>query len=104
VIAAATPLITPYAFNYDLTAITICITWRLLEPSAQDGSNTRTLLCAAWLAPAWLMISNMAGLPLSPLALAPLFGLSVLWAVRDGRSRRGPAPALAAGELSPVHA
>ena len=94
VLAAATPLITPYAFNYDLTALTLCLTARLLQPP--QATPNRLLLMVAWLMPIWLMVSNAAGVGLAPLILVPSFLVAVgeatggHWPARRGLSILGP--------------
>ena len=94
VLAAATPLITPYAFNYDLTALTLCLTARLLQPP--QATPNRLLLMVAWLMPIWLMVSNAAGVGRAPLSLVPTFLVAVgeaaggHWPARRGLSILGP--------------
>jgi hypothetical protein len=74
-LASATPLATPYAFNYDLTALAAVIVWRLCRPLPQDGRTT--ILFLAWIIPVLSMYLNGFGLGLAPLILAMVFALGV---------------------------
>ncbi|UHC16580.1 DUF2029 domain-containing protein [Methylobacterium currus] len=92
-LAAAAPLLTPYAFNYDLTALAAVLVWRLAaaEPGAQPGRVT----VFAWLAPTLMMPLQMVGFGGTPLMLVALFGLLVREAVGTAPARQD-AQALAA--------
>ncbi len=74
ILATATPLATPYAFNYDLTAVSAVVAWRLLA-RAEEGPETtpRPLLVLAWLTPILMMPLNILHVPIAPVALLPLF-------------------------------
>ncbi len=58
-VAVAAVLLTPYAFNYDLTAIAAVLVWRLFGAPARTAPVLVTAL--AWLAPALLMLVRFAG-------------------------------------------
>ena len=97
VLASATPLVTPYAFNYDLTALTAVLVWQLCRPSAPDQLGRNLILFLGWMTPALAMYLNVSGLGLAPFALAAVFVLSVREAARDGVGVRRvsmPAPAV----------
>jgi hypothetical protein len=81
VIAAAVPLVTPYAFNYDLTALAAVLVWKLC---GRPGEAPGPLHLFVWLAPALMMSVPMPGAV--PAALVTLFVLSV-------REANGAAPA-----------
>ena len=77
--AAATPLLPPYFYDYDLvlTAVPIAIL-------AADGLNrgwvpgVRTVLVLAWIAPLLAtVLARFAGVPLMPLALLALFAMTL---------------------------
>jgi len=71
-IAAATPLITPYAFNYDLTALSAAIAWLVVE-RARLPDGGRLVLLTAWLVPALVMVPGFSTLGLAPLILIAAF-------------------------------
>jgi hypothetical protein len=76
VLVSAVPLITPYAFNYDLTALAAVLTWKLFQPLPAERSRFYLML-AAWFMPILLMYFNMKGIGAAPFALAGIFVLSV---------------------------
>lgn len=76
VLVCAVPLVTPYAFNYDLTAIAAVIVWRLTGTIRSEGGSNLVWLFA-WLAPTAMMPLNIMGLGLAPLALLGAFVMSV---------------------------
>lgn len=83
------PLLTPYAFNYDLTAVAAVIVWRLVGPSA-DAVSPRLL--AAWLIPVVMMPLNMLGLGIAPVALLAFYLTVLTEIVRGTAASRAPAP------------
>lgn len=76
VLVSAVPLITPYAFNYDLTALAAVLTWKLFQPLPAERSRIY-LIFAAWVVPILLMYLNMRGVGAAPFALVGIFVLSV---------------------------
>lgn len=76
VLISATPLITPYAFNYDLTALAAVLTWKLFRP-LPPGRWQIYLVFAAWLVPMLLVYFNMMRVGVAPFVLAGIFVLSV---------------------------
>jgi hypothetical protein len=81
-VACATVLVSPYAFNYDLTAVSAGLVWMLagrLPLRAEFGA----IYLLAWLAPAAMMYFNMAGLGIVPLALLALYGVVLRDAVSE---------------------
>lgn len=76
VLATAAPLVTPYAFDYDLTAVAAVLVWLLFGrlPWRPAWSGVYLL---AWVAPIAMMYLNMQGLGLFPLVLIALFALAV---------------------------
>ncbi|CAN5180512.1 glycosyltransferase family 87 protein [soil metagenome] len=87
VLAAAAALVTPYAFNYDLTALTMAIVWKLTDSRPLRRSDM-AILFAAYIAPLAGMYGNMVGAALTPLALLAVFAI----AVRDTGPVRQYAP------------
>ncbi len=77
VLASATVLVTPYAFNYDLTAITAALIWVLTGRLPWRPSWSPVYLLA-WLAPSAMMLLNMRGFGAMPIALIALFVLSLI--------------------------
>ena len=82
VVASATPLALPYAFNYDLPCTAIIMVWMLagritLRPSL------RLALLFAWLAPFLSMMNGtLHQLAVTPAALTWLFALSLTMAAQ----------------------
>jgi hypothetical protein len=79
VLVSAAPLITPYAFNYDLTALAAVLTWKLFRPLPAERLWIYLILAAAWFMPILLVYFNIMGVgaALTALALAAIFALSV---------------------------
>jgi hypothetical protein len=71
VLAAAVPLLTPYAFNYDLTAIAAVLVWRFL--SREHPPLPTSVVALAWLAPTVIMPLQILGFGGMSLALITLF-------------------------------
>ena len=87
VLAAAAPLLTPYAFNYDLTALSAVLVWMLCgRLPLRPGWGIVCLL--AWTAPAATMYLNRLGLGVTPLVLVLFFVLSL----RDATTEPLPRP------------
>lgn len=76
VIACAAPLATPYAFNYDLTAMSAALVWLLFGRLPWRSAGTVVYLIA-WVTPIMVMYSNPFGFDFAPLAVLILFGLAV---------------------------
>ena len=94
-VACAVPLLTPYAFNYDLTALAAVIVWRLCSPEPEPAMPR---LFAGWLIPALLMPLNMFGIGFAPLVLLALYLTVLLETVSSAKRAAAPdagAPALA---------
>jgi hypothetical protein len=89
VLASAAPLVTPYAFNYDLTALAAVLVWQLAGPLLQDRGRT-LLLALGWLVPILAMYLNVGGVGVAPLILAAVFALSVCQAAGHPAVRPGP--------------
>jgi hypothetical protein len=83
VIASAAPLITPYAFNYDLTAVTACLIWRFLDAPPRQLSFKNLIFRAGWLIPIALMPLNQMGVGIAPAVLIAVFAVAVREAVGD---------------------
>ncbi|MFH6781750.1 MULTISPECIES: glycosyltransferase family 87 protein [Methylobacterium] len=74
-LAAAVPLLTPYAFNYDLTALAAVLVWRL--SAVEPGTQPDRVTVFAWLGPTLTMPLQMMGFAGMPLVLGALFGVLV---------------------------
>jgi hypothetical protein len=86
VLVTATVLVTPYALNYDLAALTAVILWRLTDPQP-IGLVRGVVLALGWLIPLGAMYLNNRGIGLTPVVLAGLFALAVHDAVPDLKLR-----------------
>jgi len=82
VLACAATLITPYAFDYDLTAIAVCLVWIMFGRLPWRPAWTGIYLLA-WLSPTLMMYVNAAGVGVMPLVQIALFGLSLREAASD---------------------
>jgi hypothetical protein len=89
VVACAAPLVTPYAFNYDLTALAAAVVWTLFRPSTPGPVRT-SLLGLGWLIPILAMYGNIYNIGLAPVALAVMFGFAVHEANRSATPRPEP--------------
>jgi hypothetical protein len=92
-LASAAPLLTPYAFNYDLTALAAVLVWKLAGPSRLEDAPALYFL--AWLAPIVPMALNLNVGPVVPIVLLAVFLKSVQEAVGDRHASAG----FAAGSL-----
>jgi len=93
VLASAAPLVTPYVFNYDLTALAAALVWTLCRTPQHEFGRGLLLflgwmtpirglvLFLGWIVPVLAMYLNEIGLGLAPLALAAVFALSVYDAI-----------------------
>jgi hypothetical protein len=100
-------LVSPYAFNYDLTAVTAGLVW-MLAGRLPLRPELGALYLLAWIAPAAMMYLNMAGIGVMPLALVALYGIVLREAASapaGDRAPAGTAPLLTAGSpgAAPLH-
>lgn len=72
VVMAATPLATPYAFNYDLTALSAMIVWRLTSDTPLAPLH-RAIYVLAWLAPVLTECLALSGVGLMAIPLLFVF-------------------------------
>ncbi len=89
---AATPLVTPYAWSYDLVALGAVMAWRLTAEPAERGWRT-WLWTAGYLLPALSMLVEIFAVPIAPAVLATVFA-GLAWEALRGE-RRALAPLLA---------
>ncbi|HEX8666493.1 MAG TPA: glycosyltransferase family 87 protein [Beijerinckiaceae bacterium] len=80
VVVAAVPLLTPYAFNYDLVALAAVLVWKLCE--RRPGEAPSALHLFAWLVPTLMMSVPMPGA--APVALVAMFAMAVREAAAEG--------------------
>jgi hypothetical protein len=85
-LASGTLLVSPYVFNYDMTALTAAILWVMLTRGPLSMTAT-VALGAAWIAPAATWTLNGSGLGLSPLAYGGAFIVAVKM-ILDERTAR----------------
>ncbi len=77
ILATAAQLVTPYAFNYDLTLISVVVAWRLIEADLSHQAGRNSLYCLAWITPILLMPLNLRGVPIAPPVLLGLFACAI---------------------------
>ncbi len=76
VLAAATPLVTPYAFNYDLTWLAAVLVW-MLSSRLPWRPEWSALALLGWVLPLASMYAAMLGIAIAPLILLLLFWASL---------------------------
>ena len=81
VLVTAAPLVTPYAFNYDLVGMAAVLVWMLFG-QLRLRSEWSGVCFLAWIAPIAMMYLNSMGLGVMPLALMGLFVMSVVTTVQ----------------------
>jgi hypothetical protein len=96
VLVAAVPLITPYAFNYDLTALAAVLTWKLFRPLPAERWRVY-LIFAAWFVPILLMYFNTMRVA-APFVLAGIFALSVYEALGERSPEISPKLSIPEGQ------
>jgi Glycosyltransferase family 87 len=84
ILTSAAALMTPYAFNYDLTALSAALTWRLIETDG-DSEAKRLLFRVAWLMPILIMPLNALHVGLAPLVILAVFATAAAEAARPPR-------------------
>jgi hypothetical protein len=87
VLAAATPLVTPYAFNYDLTWLAAVQVW-MLSGRLCWRPEWSALSLVGWALPLAAMYAAMLGLGIAPLVLILLFWASL----REAAAAPAPTP------------
>ncbi|WP_375410333.1 glycosyltransferase 87 family protein [uncultured Methylobacterium sp.] len=96
VLAAAAMLLTPYAFNYDLTAVAAILTWRLFRADGEEAPGRVTIL--AWVLPAMIMPLQMHGFGGGSLVLIALFAVLIREVAAEMPQTAPPmSPAMALG-------
>jgi hypothetical protein len=88
VLVCAAPLLTPYAFNYDMTAVAGVLVWGFFGQVPIARHNVIAAL--NWLAPTMTMYLNLSGFGIMPFALVLLF-VAALDRVRSPVLREMPA-------------
>lgn len=82
VLASAAPLLTPYAFNYDLTALAAALIW-MIEGRLSWSRKWRPVCFLAYIAPVAMMGLQAQGLGLMPFVLVAVFLMSLHEACRS---------------------
>jgi hypothetical protein len=88
ILLTATLLASPYAFNYDMTALSamlLCVMAGLSNTAYRQGELL--VFIATWSLPMMVLTLNGAGIPLGPIVLAAMLAYLVLRARDEGRSR-----------------
>ena len=83
VLTTATLLVTPYAFNYDMTALSVAIVWTLVG-RLEWRPAWSTVYLLGWIAPLATIFMSNVGIPMTPFIVAALFVLAVREAL-DGQ-------------------
>ncbi len=102
VVALATPLATPYAFNYDLTAMSAMLAWRLCADTPLTPFRSAAYV-VAWLAPTLMMLIGLTGPELMAAAIAPALIVALAEVGDAARSQGvpdGEAPATTCASLT----
>ncbi|GGH19923.1 hypothetical protein GCM10007036_23160 [Alsobacter metallidurans] len=91
--AAAAPLMTPYIFFYDLTALSGVLVWRMLDDGpGRPSSGLKAIYVFAWMAPCVLLYLNVVGIGATALVLAAVFGATMMeaygWRSREDSNFR----------------
>ncbi|MEM9359194.1 MAG: glycosyltransferase family 87 protein [Pseudomonadota bacterium] len=76
VVATAVPLMTPYAFNYDLTTTAAAVAWLIVGPLAMP-QKYRLLLFMVWLVPALVMMPLVRCWGVPQIFMLAIFAISV---------------------------
>jgi hypothetical protein len=82
VLVIASLLITPYSFNYDFTALTAILVWKLCSPWPEDWGR-RALYALTYFSPVLLMYLNAVNLAFMPGLLVVLFAIAIQEAAED---------------------
>ncbi len=82
VLVIASLLITPYSFNYDFTALSAILVWKLCRPWPEDWGR-RAQYMLTYLSPVLLMYLNAINLAFMPGLLIILFAVAVQEAAED---------------------
>jgi hypothetical protein len=93
ILATAAPLVTPYAFNYDLTMVSVVIAWRLIEGDMSHRASLKILYYLAWITPVLLMPLSLRAIAIAPVVLFALFACTIAEVIRSQPvlARRWPA-------------
>lgn len=86
VLVSATPLISPYVMNYDLTAPAVVLTWYLTGTLPVER-RWGLIVFLAWLTPITVIYTQRLGLPLAPLVHVGIFAIAVHEAARNATAR-----------------
>lgn len=76
VLTTATLLVTPYAFNYDMTAVAVVIVWTLFN-RLEWRPAWSTIYLLGWVMPLATVFLTNVSLPVTPLVFGALFVLAV---------------------------
>lgn len=88
VLVAATPLISPYVMNYDLTALAVVLTW-YLTGSLPVTRRWGLFVFLAWLTPITVIYTQRLGIPVAPFVHASIFAIAIHEAARNGQPSLG---------------
>lgn len=86
VLVSATPLISPYVMNYDLTAPAVVLTWYLTGTLPVER-RWGLFVFLAWLTPITVIYTQRLGIPFAPLVHIGIFAIAVREAARHATTR-----------------
>lgn len=95
VLAVATFLVTPYAYNYDMTLVSVAVLWALGHATKTGFlPGEKLLLVAVWILPLAVMPAGYNGLPVAPLVLGGFLAVLLAriygWAPKPALPRSMP--------------
>jgi hypothetical protein len=88
-VTSGTLLATPYAFNYDATALTGAMLWVMAAIPTFDARE-RVVFGLAWIGPVLVWPLHLSGIGVTPLILAGIFILTVVRILRSPQKTAAP--------------
>ncbi len=88
-LVAAIPLVTPFAYDYDLVILLLPIAWLILESQRAPLKHAEiAVMVLVWMLPSWWMLALVreTGVQFGPLILLALYGVILIRALRTQRA------------------
>ncbi len=89
-LVAAIPLVTPFAYDYDLVILLLPVAWLVLEAQRAPLKHAEiAVMVLAWALPSWWMLTLVreTGVQFGPVILLSLYGVILNRALRADRNR-----------------
>jgi hypothetical protein len=89
-LVAAIPLVTPFAYDYDLVILLLPVAWLVLEAQRAPLKHIEiAVMVLAWALPSWWMLTLVreTGVQFGPVILLALYGVILNRALRADRNR-----------------